>query len=131
MMRAAERSIGKAGAGADNDNRLMMVTDIDPDLFDTAVSDKVRDGVTDGPHPTHGETCRYANHVRFRHAAVIEPAGAFRLEVLEEAIADVSREQDDPFVLDSELRDLAGESVPHNKPSSRFAAITSSFLGTR
>src|SRR5437763_16710528 len=128
MMRASERSIGKAGAGADNDNRLMMVTDIDPDLFDAAVSNEVRDRITDGPHPGHSQASRYANHVRLRHAAVIEPAGAFRLEILEAAIADVSREQDDLFVLDSELRDLAGESVPHNQPSSRFAAITSSFL---
>ena len=130
-MRASERSIGKPGAGADNDNRLMMVTDIDPDLFDTAVSNEVRDRITNGTHPGHGQTSRHANHVRFRHAAVIESAGAFRLEVLEQAIADVSREQDDSFVLDSELCDLVGESVPHNKPSSRFAAITSSFLGTR
>src|SRR2546421_12539962 len=123
MRRASERSVGEPGAGADDDNRLMVVTNIDPDLFDAAVSNKVRDRITYGPHPGHGQPSRYANHVRLRHAAIIEPAGAFRLEVLEEAIADVSREQDNSFVRDSELRDLTGESVPHNKPSSRFAAI--------
>src|ERR1700716_1150167 len=131
MMRASQGRIRESRTGPDNNNRLVVVTNIYPDLFDAAVSNEISDGITNRSHPGHRQACRYADHVRLSDPAVIESSRTFRFETFEEAVADISREQDDSLVLDPEFGDFVGESVPHRRPSSRWAAITSSRLGMR
>jgi hypothetical protein len=131
MMRASERGVGKTRAGPHNNYRLVVVTNIDSDLFNTTVGHKVSYSVTNRPQPGHGHPRGHANHVRFGYAAVMKASRAFGLKVIEKTVANIRREQNDPLVLDGQLRDFVGESVPHGRPSSCRAALTSSALGTR
>ena len=119
VMGGTEGGIAQSTTDADDDDRLSMVAEIDSNLFQTSCSDKGNDGVNNGSHSRHRKTCGYPDHICFRNSAVEEARRKSFLEGVEEPIADVAAEEDDPLVLFSSSDKLFGESISHIVVSTR------------
>jgi hypothetical protein len=108
-----------------------MVAKIHADLLHAAIGDERRDGVAEWAQAALGQASSHTDHVRLRHTTVVKAVRELRLELVEEAVADVGGEQDHARVLPGEGEYLICKSVSHRSPSSFLAASTSVALGTR
>ncbi len=113
MVRGPQRSVGEAAAGTDDHHRHVVVADVDTDLLDHARRGEGGDGVGEGAEPTQRQSRCHAGHVRLGHPTVVEPVGEPLTVAVEEPIADVAREQDDPLVGRGQVGDRGGEGVSH------------------
>src|SRR5258708_18574643 len=131
MMGAAERSVGQPGTRADDGNRNVVIANVDSDLLQAAIGDERCDRVADRAQAGHCQAGGNADHVGFRHAAVVETPGTFQLELVEEAVADVAGEENNPVVFLGEPSDFVGKGVSHDTWRISAAAASSSAVGTR
>ena len=113
MMRRPERGVRQAGTHADNRHGHIVIADIDAYLLQATRSRERRDRVDNRPKAVHRQPCRDADHVRFGNAAVEETLGAMRAELVEQAIADIARQQHDALVGQRQISDLGCECVSH------------------
>ncbi len=115
MMGRSERRIGKSGPCSDKNDALMMVAEIEADLLDNTIGQERGDGVTDWTQSARRHTGGDPDHVRLGHAAIEKAPRCDLFELVEEAIPDVTGEQNYVFALLRDCRDFVREGVPHRK----------------
>ncbi len=130
MVRRAETRVGQTRTDRHDRDRRLVVAGVGADLLQAAGRDERRDGVGERAESRHRQAGGDAHHVLLGDTAVEKALRGGRSELVEQAIADIAREHDDPGIA-AELGQLVSERIPHDRPSSANAWATSAAEGAR